>query len=359
MLALVFAASIVVIWWLDVHPPAAYSDPNSSASPPTLPQVVAPSISKAEFFRRELAPLLEQARAENRASADKALDRLHQEFDRFRSGIPGFVDDVSSWRTRFGIVRRLSRDKWNNFWKSSDDAASDEVKSYMLAKFEKHILAEDDLRKAIGSSLGEFKEDVAATRNRLLADMQVALTTNDLTLDFKRPESTSFEREFDQFIAGRVEREATDSLVNATVNLLANGLAGYAAEQLVAQMIIRLAAAEAVAAGVEATAAGAGSTTGGAALGGAAGWLGGPIGAVVGVGAGLAVGAAVDWWLTDKFKANLTGELTNYLNNLERDLVNGVESTSERPARSGLRDALHNAADQFSSIQRQAALNAL
>jgi hypothetical protein len=94
-------------------------------------------------------------------------------------------------------------------------------------------------------------------------------------------------------------------------------------------------------------------------VGGAAGWLGGPLGAVIGVGAGLAVGAAVDWWVTDKFKANLTEELTTYLDNLERDMISGVAATAEQPARIGLREALHHAADKFYDIQSQAALSAL
>jgi hypothetical protein len=358
VLGLVFAASIVVIWWLQVHPPGSEAA-FLPAVPPATPQIVVPSVSKDEFYRRELLPLLDKANAKNRASADKALGRLHEEFDRFRSGIPGFVDDAASWRTRFGIMRRLSRDKWTNFRKAADDAESQEVKNYMIGKFEYHILAQDDLQMAVASSLSEFKDDVAATRNRLLADISVALTTADMNLDFPRPDLASFQREFDEFIGKRVQADATDSLVNATVNLIANGVAGFAAEQLVAQLIVRLAATQAVAAGVEAAAAGGSSTAGGATLGGAAGWLGGPLGAVIGVGAGLAVGAVVDWWVTEKFKTNLTEQLTAYLDNLERDMINGVAATAEQPARVGLRQSLHTAADKFHTIQSQAALNAL
>jgi hypothetical protein len=356
-LALVSAAAMVAVWLFLMQPPPTSESP-PAPSPPAV-QVALPSVSRNEFYRRELVPLLEKAKVKNRASADKALDRLHQEFDRFRSGIPGFVDDVSSWRTRFGIVRRISRDKWKNFWKATDDAESEEVKNYMLQKFEYHILAQDDLQKAVGSSLSEFQDDVAANRNQLLAQMRIALTTADMNLDFTRPDFASFQREFDLFIARRVESNATDSLVNATVNLLANSIAGFAAEQVVAQIIVRFVAAQAVAAGVEAAAAGGSSTAGSAAVGGAAGWLGGPLGAVIGVGAGLAVGAAVDWWVTDKFKANLTEELTTYLDNLERDMISGVAATAEQPARIGLREALHHAADKFYDIQSQAALSAL
>jgi hypothetical protein len=357
-LALFAAAAIFSIWLLMVRPSARLvATPVTPPKP--LPQVVAPGMSRDEFYRRQLLPLVDQAQAKNRASTDKALERLHQEFDRFRTGIPGFVNDLASWRTRFGIMRRLSRDQWENLWKSTEDAQSEELKSYMIAKFERHIMGQDELHKAVASSLSEFKDDVAATRNRLLADMSVALTTSDMNLEFTKPDFATFKREFDEFIARRVEADATDSLVNATVNLLANSVAGFAAEQLVAQMIVRLVAAQAVTAGVEAAAAGGSSTAGGATLGGAAGWLGGPLGAVIGVGSGLAVGAVVDWWVTDRFKTNLSEQMTAYLDNLERDLINGVPATADQPARAGLRESLHNATDQFHAIQSQAALNAL
>ncbi len=187
-LALVASAGLVAVWLLLARESASAISDDTSAAPPPTPQIVLPSVSKDEFYRRELAPLIDKARASNRASADKSLVRLHQEFDRFRTGIPGFVDDVSSWRTRFGIIRRLGRDKWQNFWKAGDDADSEEVKNYMVAKFERHILAPDELQTAVEASLGEFKDDVAATRNRLLAEMNVALTTADMKLDFAKPD---------------------------------------------------------------------------------------------------------------------------------------------------------------------------
>jgi hypothetical protein len=40
-------------------------------------------------------------------------------------------------------------------------------------------------------------------------------------------------------------------------------------------------------------------------------------------------------------------------------MINGVAATAEQPARVGLRQSLHTAADKFHTIQSQAALNAL
>src|ERR1700733_15172476 len=114
-LALVASAGLVAVWLLLARESASAILDDTSAAPPPTPQIVLPSVSKDEFYRRELAPLIDKARASNRASADKSLVRLHQEFDRFCTGIPGFVDDVSSWRTRFGFFRPLRRDKWREF----------------------------------------------------------------------------------------------------------------------------------------------------------------------------------------------------------------------------------------------------
>jgi hypothetical protein len=40
-------------------------------------------------------------------------------------------------------------------------------------------------------------------------------------------------------------------------------------------------------------------------------------------------------------------------------MINGVAATADQPARAGLRESLHTAADKFHAIQSQAAINAL
>jgi len=135
-------------------------------------------------------------------------------------------------------------------------------------------------------------------------------------------------------------------------------VAGVAGEQLVVY-IINVLGTEAVAAGVEAATTGGSSMAGGGAVGATSGWLGGPLGAVIGVGAGLAVGAVVDWWVTEKFKVNLTDELTTYLNNLEHDMIENTPATESHGARIGLRETLRHAAEKLYDVQRGAVLNAL
>src|SRR5579872_1788231 len=119
--ALILAGSILAIWWVLFH--AAKPSPGGPPIPPVIPQpqVIAPHLSKVDFYRQDLAPLLEKSKRSNLLSGDNAVERLHKEFDQFRAGIPAFADDVASWGTRFGLVRRIAKDKWKNFRKGATD----------------------------------------------------------------------------------------------------------------------------------------------------------------------------------------------------------------------------------------------
>ena len=359
VLTIVLAISLLAIWWVIVRPPRL-----PASNPPKVPEIpppevtIPPGLSKSEFYRRDLVPLLNDETSRNQKAVEHAVVRLHQEFETFRAGVPGFTADVTSWGTRGGQLTRMIKDKWKNFWKRKDDPDSEEVKNYMLEKFEAHIMSRDRIKLAVKGAVDQFGEDVTASRNRLLLEAKLALSTQDVHLAFPMPDFDSFQRKFNEYIAESLQVQAAYSVENAVVTFVASGVASWAAEQLFAR-IITLLTEEALLAGVEAAAAGGGVTAGGGALGGAAGWLGGPAGAVIGIGAGVAFGALVDWWMTDSFKAQLTEQLTAYLNNLERDLIDGVAPRAGRPQQVGLRDSCRTAVTRVDEIHRQAMLNTL
>jgi hypothetical protein len=228
----------------------------------------------------------------------------------------------------------------------------------MLAKFQSHIMSQDAIPKVIGSALAQFKDDVTAHRNQLLLEAKVALSTRDVRFDFPKPAYAAFEKSFEESVNRSVQSQATSSLVNGVVALVGSTVAMMAGEQVVAYLI-DLVGTEAVAAGIEAATAGGSSMAAGGAVGGASGWLGGPMGAAIGVGAGLAVGAVVDWWLTERFKLNLTQELTAYLDNLERDMIENRPATDGQGARIGLRETMRDAVQKLHDIQSGAVRNAL
>jgi hypothetical protein len=357
VLALVFAGSLLAVWW-SISRPSPTSIARRETPPATPMPVIPPGLSKAEFYRRDLVPLLDKTHARDLASADRAIERLHLEFNRFRTGIPAFVEDVASLGTRWKLLRRLARDRWANFRRGQDDPVSDDVKQFMLGKFQSHIMSEEAIQKAVGSTIAEFKDDVTAHRNQLLLEAKVALSTRDVRFDFPKPAYAAFEKTFDESVNRSVQKQATSSLVNGFVALVGSTVAGMAGEQVVAY-VIDLMGTEAVAAGIEAATAGGSSMATGGAVGGTSGWLGGPMGAAIGVGAGLAVGAVVDWWLTERFKLSLTQELTAYLDNLERDLLENQPATDGQGARIGLRETLHHAVQKLHDVQSGAVRNAL
>jgi hypothetical protein len=358
VLALIFAGSLLAVWWSMAGPGPTSAVRRESLPPATPTPVIPPGLSKSEFYRRDLVPLLDKTRERDLASAELAIERLHLEFNRFRTGIPAFVQDIASISTRFRLLRRLARDKWANFRRGQEDPVSDEVKQFMLGKFQSHIMSEEAMQKAVGSTIAQFKDDVTAHRNQLLLEAKVALSTRDVRFDFTKPNYAAFEQAFDASVNRSVQSQATSSLINGVVALVGSTVAGIAGEQVVAY-VIDLLGTEAVAAGVEAATAGGSSMATGGAVGGASGWLGGPMGAAIGVGAGLAVGAVVDWWLTERFKLNLTQELTAYLDNLERDLIENRPATDGEGARIGLRESLHQAVEKLRSVQSGAVLNAI
>lgn len=356
---MIVAGSLFALWWFAYEPAPAVVQ--KTPTPPSLAEptvVVPPGLSKAEFYRRDIVPLLEKSERRNLESADQAVARLHEQFARFRSGIPDFVDDVASLGTRWHMLQGMTADKWVNYWKEADDPSSEQVKQLMLARFRQHIMSEDALEKAVQSALAQYRDDVTANRNQFLLEAKVALSTRDVRLDFPKPALAAFQKAFDASVNKTVQTQASNSLINAVVAMVGSTVAGVAGEQLVVY-VIEIMGSEAVGAGVEAATVGGSSMAAGGAVGATSGWLGGPLGAVIGVGTGLAVGAVVDWWVTDKFKTHLTEELTTYLNNLEHDLIENTPASDSHPARIGLRETLRHAAEKLHDVERTAVLNAL
>jgi hypothetical protein len=359
IVALILAGSLLALWWSAYEPAQAIVE--KPPTPPSLPEAkveLPPGLSKADFYRQDILPLLEKSRARNVESSEQAVARLHEEFARFKAGIPDFVDDVASLGTRWHVLQGLTADKLVNYWKESDDPDSEQVKQLMLAKFRAHIMSEGALQKAVESALAQYRDDVTANRNQFLLEAKVALSTHDVRLDFPKPALGAFQKAFDSSVNKTVGQQAGSSLVSGVVALVGSTVAGVAGEQLVAY-VIRIMGSEAVAAGVEAATAGGSGMASGGAVGATSGWLGGPLGAVIGVGTGLAVGAVVDWWVTEKFKAHLTEELTTYLEHLEHDLIENTPASDTQGAHIGLRETLRHAADKLYDVERDAVLNAL
>src|SRR5205814_613285 len=111
---------------------------------------------------------------------------------------------------------------WTNFWKRGNDADSEEVKNYMLDKFETEVMSRAQLQAAIDSALNQYRDDILAARNRLVADMRLALTTSDVPRDFPDPDFDSFLRDFQDHVAGDLKAQGSGTIVSALVEFTAS-----------------------------------------------------------------------------------------------------------------------------------------
>ncbi len=308
--------------------------PRASASAPLTPARQTWSREQWDAWAREhVDPALDEADAADAAAVERALSVIHSAFDTYRAGVPAFCDDLSSWGTRAGVVKRTVRG-----WFAGGGKAS--VESYARDKFEHHVLPQNALNSAITRARETLAIDLEANRNILRARLDAALAR---TLDPHDPalhHLTDVRARFDDALATALGRRAASSVGSGVIAFVAGTAGSILAEQAVAQIIAR--------AGVSAAAGAAGA-------GGAAGAAGGPVGVAVGLGVGLVVGAGIDWWMTEEFKEKVSAETLAYLNGLEARVVDGMDGapgvreafvTSVNEARKARRDALANAVEE-------------
>ena len=304
----VIIVAAIVAWWLIVS-----SETPPPADPPQPPPIEtnAGGTLREQFYAGQIEPLLKATAQANDKAAERAVTRINEAFDKYRGGVKPFVEDVTSWSTRFGIVGRMPGDWWYE---------DDRITSYVQTKFEKHLFSESQLQQDITAVLEAFKEDLEANKNRLLAECRAAIDDEDLP-SIKLPDYESYKREVRKIILEFSEQRAKDSVYRGVATFVLSEVAGGAAGYFVSQVLIRIGTTA-----VTAAAAGGGATAGGAAVGGGGGSLAGPVGTAIGVGVGLVVGIIVDWWMTDRFQERLTNDLTEYIDKLEAGLLDGTDT---------------------------------
>lgn len=309
-------------------------------------------IDAAELARRRelVEPLLSRASDRNRAATDAAIARVHERFDAFRAAAPAFADDMASWGSRLGVLRRLPSDWWRRTTGDACPEPASDVERYVRAKFEKHVVAPGAVEGAARDALAQFADDLGASRNLLWAEIDAALRTRDAPVPENVFDAREAERRVGAEAAALASRHAVGTLGAGVAAFAVSTAGSIAAEQLAAQVIARVGVSAAAGAGASALGASAGATGAAAGTGATGGALAGPVGVVVGVGLGLAVGIAIDWWMTDEYKASLTAQVRERLTALETALIDGDENEP------GLRAALAHAAQTMTDSQRSAAL---
>jgi hypothetical protein len=300
----------------------------------------------AEYYRLQISPLIDSAEARQQRDVDLSLTRLHEHFDGFRRGVPRFTEDITEWGTRFGIVGRAIKDLWTGFWSDKKKAVA--VRAYTDEKFRVSVINEQSLQRALDDSLKTFGEATEAGHNRLEGEIRLTIGHPDSPLKIPVTAMDQYLKGASAAGRGMAARAGKDSVAIGTAGILGSVIAEEATRALGTAIIARLTAAS-----VAGTAVAGSATAAGATAGGGGGSVAGPLGTIVGFGVGFAVGAIVDWWMSEKFKEKLSAQCMRFLDELERDLVNG---TGGQP---GLKALLTQAARDCSENYRKALFDEL
>jgi hypothetical protein len=303
-----------------------------------------------KVYREDILPVLAQYDQRNKAAANRAIVNMHERLNGRRSGIAPFIKDVNSWETRFGVMGRTMKDTWKKV--RGTEPSPQRVREYVDAKFRHHVLSEVALEADVAAVLGQFREDLDASRNQLYSDLRLPLSKIRVTL-------VQTDGDFDAFLKGIHERAsdltkemATDSVTSGLTAFVSGVVAGEAAELAARQVVSSILARVGTQVAARTVTAG-GATVAGAAAGGGGGTLAGPAGTVIGLGVGFAVGAVVDWWMSEKFEAKMTEQLNGFFDNIEVTMLKGTEKAP------GLKRALDDAIRHGGDAQRAALSSAI
>lgn len=331
----------------DPSPPDASKQQDRRSGEQQIRQKTARRVARARFYDTHITPLIAQVDAENRAASDRCLRRIDRVLEGYHDGVELFVDDMTSISTRLGVLKRMPGGWW---------ASDGRVQTYVETKFESHLFSEQELVDDISGKLIQFRDDIDANQKRMLTRVQAALTTADLPGVRLDPQENFF-RELSTQLGSYAADQGTTSVENMLGAFVLGEAGAFAARSIVGGLLVRFAPSLAIS-----SAAGASATVGASATGAGSGSFGGPVGTVVGFGVGLAVGLVVDWWMTERFEAELSGQLHLYLDDLQATLISGGTGTGEsttpnevnliRSDGSGLKKALPRICGQLREAYR-------
>jgi hypothetical protein len=306
---------LLLAWWFAIRPtPTPTTTPDQ---PPT------PALTQAQidaFFQSEVRPALDAYDARNKAAVDRAVERISNGVEQYREGIKPFVEDITSWGTRFGVIRRWGSDLGEKWW--GDAANATKVHRYVSEKFERHLFSDAKLNALVAESLEQFRDDLAASQNRLHADVKAAWqksahAQHEVNLQ-------KLVQQVNESVQAKSSKMATDSLTVGVVSFIAGSALEEAARALVKVIIARVAAYIATSAATTTATSGGATATTTAAVGGGGTVLGGPVGTVIGAAAGLVVGMIADWWTTNKLEKKLTTECNEMVTGVKSQILIGT-----------------------------------
>ena len=263
---------------------------------------------RTEFFETRVLADLEATDELNLLAAARCVSRIEQNFQRYRDGVDGFVEELTGLQARFGILKRMPGGWWNK---------DDRVGTYVTEKFERHLFSEEKLTSDLRDALEGFREEVRANHLALLSRTQAAIDQSDLP-PIKLDEYETFFAVVTKNINDLADDEARTSVTDGLVTLFISEAGSTAVGLIAGRLIVSLGASTAAS-----VATAGGATAGGAAAGAAGGSIVPGAGTVIGFGLGLIAGFGIDYWMNEQTAAKLRTELLLYINSMESDLLLG------------------------------------
>ncbi|MDB6132436.1 MAG: hypothetical protein JWM59_679 [Verrucomicrobiales bacterium] len=292
------------------------------------------------FLSQDARPALAVAREKDLEALDRAVRSLDACFDRYAGGVDRFTGELTGWGTRFRLI-------WRKGVETAKQREIPEGTAKLVRdKFESCVVSDARLEADVMAVMRQFAYDLEANRNELLGTLKTRLAASSLPVEVRKVAMQEFQTQFQQNLT-RLLKELPSHTVGVGVGSLT---AGIVAEEAVRQLVrIVLTQAAARLAGSAMASGGAAATA--VAAGGTGGTVVAPgVGTAIGVAGGFVVGAVVDWWMTDKFEAQVKTDVLTFLRATRNALVGGPQ---------GIESLLKAQVDQASSAWERAVTGSL
>lgn len=319
---------------------------------PPKPQTLDPEI----IFNEKVKPVVEDCKRENEEVLRKCLFTLDERMKECYSGIDPFLDDMTSFGTKIGIV-------WN--WAVGDKEA------YIKSKFEEHIVSEEELKQILNDVVEQYIEGVGGNINEM--HTRIMVNMEPIRKQFNIPKTTikTFVSSAMQYVLEDIQNNSNKLLWNTIISYGLSEIGSYIAVQggsivlsqissyvlpTISEAILTPALAMA---GVNLTSTLAGVGVGTAASAGTGATIGSVIpgfGTVVGFVAGGIIGIIIENHIDNNFKEKIKPQIERSIDEIKIQISRGFRqnmSSEEEVFMKDLSMKIKQGVSDFCNIQNQ------
>lgn len=179
------------------------------------PQTQKPKLDAKKIIDEQVNPALSSFHKDNEILLKNCEDTLKSKLGESYNGIKPFLDDLTSFRTKFGLG-------WN--WVKGN------TEQYVTQKFEKYILSEENLQEILKEVLQQYIQGLEGNINRLNTNIKVGIMTeaNKSKIEISEDE---LHEQVDQFVKGAIA-SAMSQVNNDTYKLLQGTILAYIGSEI-------------------------------------------------------------------------------------------------------------------------------